>query len=299
MRFYLVENPFIIRIKVHETVVIMDLVTLFAIILFLVVAIIFCPLGLGGGVLYVPIFHYVLDWDFQESLIGSLTLVLMVTLGSGLAHSKTGNANNKIANSGRITAIPSAVFGTILSGVIINYIGDAAIKLLAIIILLFVVDRTLKKMKDADEITTSNKTYSPEVIKQYQLGTAFAGVSSGLLGIGGGAILVTLNRNLLKMDSRESSGTSYLVAATIVPVALLSHLFLDGVASEIIASSGWLAIITIPLIVSLAAFSGAKFAIDHIPKGVVTKVFLAAVSLGIIRYIYDLISIVSFYIGVL
>ena len=274
----------------------LELITVAAIISLLFVALIFSPLGLGGGVLYVPIFHYILDWGFQESLIGSLTLVLMVTLGSGLAHSKTGNANHKIANHGRVTAIPSAILGTILSGVIINYIGDEVIKFLAIIILLFVVDRTLQKMKDKDEITPSNKTYSPELIKQYQFGTAFAGVSSGLLGIGGGAILVTLNRNFLKMDSRESSGTSYLVAATIVPVALLSHVLLDGVVSEIIESSGWIAIITVPLIVSLTAFFGAKFAINHIPKGVVTKVFLAAVSLGIIRYLYDLIS---FYIGVL
>ena len=102
----------------------LDLVTISAIILFLIVALIFSPLGLGGGVLYVPIFHYILDWGFQESLIGSLSLVLMVTLGSGLAHSKTGNAEHKIANYGRISAIPAAIIGTILSGIIIKSVGD-------------------------------------------------------------------------------------------------------------------------------------------------------------------------------
>ena len=92
------------------------------------------------------------------------------------------------------------------------------------------------------------------------------------------------------MDARQSSGTSYLVAATIVPFSLLSHLLLDGVVSEMIDTIGWFAIISIPIIVSLAAFFGAKFAIDNIPRDVVTKVFLGAVSLGIIRYLYDLIS---------
>ncbi len=268
----------------------LDLVTIFAIILLLIVALIFSPLGLGGGVLYVPIFHYILDWGFQESLIGSLMLVLMVTLGSGLAHSKSGNADHKIANYGRMSAIPAAILGTILSGLIIKFIGDVAVKILAIIILLFVVNQTIKKMKTTSDEQKSDFEYTPELIKKYQIGTAFAGISSGLLGIGGGAILVTTNRNILKMDARQSSGTSYLVAATIVPFSLLSHLLLDGVVSEMIDTIGWFAIISVPLIISLAAFFGAKFAIDNIPRGVVTKVFLGAVSLGIIRYLYDLIS---------
>jgi len=127
-----------------------DLIVITAIILFLLVALIFSPLGLGGGVLYVPIFHYVLEWGFQESLAGSLTLVLMVTIGSGLAHSKTGNVDHKIANTGRITAIPAAIVGTILSVVIIFFNGEWVIKLLAIIILVFVLNRTMKKMKDLD-----------------------------------------------------------------------------------------------------------------------------------------------------
>jgi len=268
----------------------LDLVTISAIILFLIVALIFSPLGLGGGVLYVPIFHYILDWGFQESLIGSLSLVLMVTLGSGLAHSKTGNAEHKIANYGRISAIPAAIIGTILSGIIIKFVGDAAIKFIAILILLFVVNQTIKKMKMTTNEEKQSDYYTPEIIQKYQFGTAFAGLSSGLLGIGGGAILVTVNRNILKMGTRESSGTSYLVAATIVPVSLLSHLLLDGVVSGIIESTGWLAIISVPFTVSLASFFGARFAIDNIPRDVVTKVFLAAVCLGIIRYLYDLIS---------
>ena len=163
-------------------------------------------------------------------------------------------------------------------------------KVLAIIILLFVVDQTIKKMKTTSDEQKSDFEYTNELIQKYQIGTAFAGISSGLLGIGGGAILVTTNRNILKMDARQSSGTSYLVAATIVPFSLLSHLLLDGVVTEMIDTIGWFAIIFIPIFVSLAAFFGAKFAIDNIPRDVVTKVFLGAVSLGIIRYFYDLIS---------
>ena len=266
----------------------MEPIVIIATILFLVVALIFSPLGLGGGVLYVPIFHYILDWGFQESLIGSLTLVLMVSLGSGLAHSKTGNADHKIANSGRITAIPSAIVGTILSGVIISFVGEAAIKLIAAIILLFVLNETVKKMKSSDNATEEELESTPDLVRKYQYGAAFAGLSSGLLGMGGGAILVTLNRNLLKMGARKSAGTSYLVASTIVPVVLSSHLLLDGVSSEMIASTGWIPILIVPTLVAISAFSGAKLAIEYIPKNMVTNLFLGAIIISVLRYAYDL-----------
>ena len=48
----------------------MELITAIAILFFIAVAVVFSPLGLGGGVLYVPIFHYILEWDFLESVIG-------------------------------------------------------------------------------------------------------------------------------------------------------------------------------------------------------------------------------------
>lgn len=115
-----------------------------------------------------------------------------------------------------------------------------------------------------------------------------AGLASGLIGIGGGAILVTLNRNLLKMDTNTSSGTSYLIASTIVPVALASHLLLDEVNQNIINNSGWLAIIFVLAIVFSSAYFGAKYAIKNISKNIVSKVFLVAVLLGIIRYLIDI-----------
>ena len=69
----------------------MDLMTLLAIFCLLMVAVAFSPLGLGGGILYVPIMHYMLDWEIKEAIVASLTLVLMVSLGSSLAHSKSGH----------------------------------------------------------------------------------------------------------------------------------------------------------------------------------------------------------------
>jgi len=108
----------------------MDPTIIFAIALLLFVALIFSPLGLGGGVLYVPIFLYLLDWDVRESITGSLSLVFMVALGSSLSHKKSGHAATTVANAGRITAIPFAVVGTILAGILLDKVGEVGIILL-------------------------------------------------------------------------------------------------------------------------------------------------------------------------
>ena len=49
----------------------MELVTVIAVICLLLVAVAFSPLGLGGGILFVPIIHYMLDWEIREALVPS------------------------------------------------------------------------------------------------------------------------------------------------------------------------------------------------------------------------------------
>ncbi len=254
----------------------------------LIVALMFSPLGLGGGVLYVPIFHYLLEWTLEESLIGSLSIVFMVALGSGISHMREGHADNKIANIGRITAVPGAIIGTIFASVVLDLFGDIMIKIFATIILIFVIERTLRKSEGVADYENT-RDYS-EKKNIYRLGAGFAGIASGLLGIGGGAILVTLNRNLLGMDAHRSAGTSYLIGATIVPIALLSHILISGTFSNIIENVGFLYIFLIPLMAFCCSIFGSKYAIKHISKNVITKIFVIAVSISLLRYLADILG---------
>ena len=118
------------------------------------------------------------------------------------------------------------------------------------------------------------------------------GVIAGSTGLGGGAILVTLNRSMLKMDAKKAAGTSYLVTATIVPVALLSHLVINQNLDVIVDHSGIFAMVLVPLMVFSSAFFGAKYAIKYLPKQVVTGVFLFVVSISLLRYIVDFLTVI-------
>jgi len=269
----------------------MDPTIIFAVALLLFVALIFSPLGLGGGVLYVPIFLYLLDWEVQEAVLGSLLLVLMVALGSSLSHNKSGHADYAVARVGQITATFFAVIGTILTGVLLESVGEIGVKVLASVILVFVIERTITKMRKEQSEVEAPPDFEP-LKKKYQIGTAFAGTASGVLGIGGGAILVTLNRSLLKMDPHKAAGTSFQIETTVVPVALVSHIILNGAALDLYHTVGALGTVLIPLLVFITAFLGAKFAIQYLPKKAVTVIFLVAVSLGLFRYLIDFASMV-------
>ena len=116
-------------------------------------------------------------------------------------------ADKEAAKIGRISAAPSAIVGVVLSGVLISAVGDIGIKLMAAIIITFVIERTIRKtISEGQE--TSPEIPVVEKRNQYIIGSSFAGMSSGMLGIGGGAILVTTNRSILKMDAKKAAGTA-------------------------------------------------------------------------------------------
>ena len=55
------------------------------------IAFAFAPVGLGGGMLFVPLLHYVADMPIDGTLLAiSLSLTAVVSYGSGLAHRKKG-----------------------------------------------------------------------------------------------------------------------------------------------------------------------------------------------------------------
>ena len=74
------------------------------------IAFTFAPVGMGGGLIFVPLLHYVGGWSIDGALIAvSLSLTAVVSFGSGLAHRKEGHVSDAAVKSALVGAVPAAL----------------------------------------------------------------------------------------------------------------------------------------------------------------------------------------------
>ena len=268
----------------------MELMLIIAFALILVTAFMFAPLGLGGGVLYVPIFIYLLDWEIHLALVTSLLLVWMVSLGSRLAHQEGGYADEYCGKKGIATALPGTLAGTLLASVLIAAVGSIAIKAGAVAILIFVIQKNLLKLRgemNGSGNDNEEAVLEGQVLRNYRMACFGAGASSGMLGIGGGALFVTTHRSLLNYNAHRAAGTSYIIESWMVPLGVIAHLIVDGTGPALLETGGMTMLIIIPIAVAVAAYVGARFAIKKLPMRILTMVFIVAVSASLARYLWD------------
>ena len=88
-------------------------------VIILITAFAFAPLGLGGGFLFVPTLYFILGWDLQLSIVCSLILVWFVSIGSRRAHDEGGYTVAGVGRKGRIVAIFGAIIGALAADQII------------------------------------------------------------------------------------------------------------------------------------------------------------------------------------
>ena len=171
----------------------MEPFTILALILIFSTAIIFSPLGLGGGLIFMPILHYIMDWEIKTAILGSLILVWSVSLGSQFAHQKGGHGDIAMAKKGMLFGVPGAIIGVILGFLLIEHVSDITIKMIALVIVSWICYKAILRILSKEDITGE---VIGEMNEKYWLtGIFMGGMSSGLLGIGGGGIFVTMNRN--------------------------------------------------------------------------------------------------------
>ena len=264
-----------------------------ALAIILVTAFMFAPLGLGGGFLFVPTLYFILGWDLQLSIVCSLILVWFVSIGSRIAHDEGGYMVAGVGRKGRIVAIGGAVIGALAADQIIAELGEEVIKLLAILLLSLVIYRGIVKLIEEQQTNfreeDENLSVNGVLLYKYKLGCLAGGLSAGLIGIGGGVIFTMLKRIILGLEPHRAAGTSYLIVMRVVPVAIISHLLFEPSLANDISEFDTL-ILTLPLIVLITAWAGAKTAIRMLPQRVLTYPYLFAVSLSLIRYLMDIIE---------
>ena len=245
----------------------------------------FAPLGLGGGILYVPLFHYVGGWEIDQKLIiVSLLLSAITSYGSGLEHRKKSYIDDELTGIALWGAIPGAMIGVffvMMTGTEFKSI----FKVLSVIVVGFVIFKMIRKLNS--ESVDSNSEGEVQIGKMTSL-SAFGGFLSSVMAIGAGMIYVPAMKFFGNLETRKSIGSSLNIMMVVVPFAIVAHFMLlnDYQISQLIDES----ILLIVLII--ANFSGSKFGailgFRLFDENILMKVFIGVLSITWINYVIDL-----------
>ena len=178
--------------------------------------------GLGGGIVIVPMLTLLFGVDIRYAIGASLVSVIATSSGAAAAYVKEGFTNVRVGMLLEIATTVGALGGAYLAA----RMGTSAIAVLFSLVLLYSAYRSTKPL--AEQVTTEhshplavrlrlNSTYptasgmQPYAVQNVPGGFGLmllAGVLSGLLGIGSGALKVLAMDQLMHLPFKVSTTTS-------------------------------------------------------------------------------------------
>ena len=247
--------------------------------------------GLGGGVVVIPLLTLVFGVDIRYAIGAALLASIATSSGSASAYVKEGITNIRLGMFLEIATTIGAVIGALIA----VYTPTNTIAILFGAVLMFSAAMTLRK-KNQEALTEGSKlsyllklnssypTKDGEVsYKLKNVGAGFsmmtvAGVISGLLGIGSGALKVLAMDTAMRIPFKVSTTTSNFmigVTAAASAVVYLQRGYMDpGLAFPVILG------------VLGGAFTGSKLLTRMNPQ-VLRYIFCAAITFVALQMIYN------------
>ncbi len=241
------------------------------------VAFIYSNLGLGGGLLFVPI---MLAFGVGSSKIVapiSLTLTVMTAASSTINHRRKGFVDFRLGRTLVVGTLTGAVLGTYLH---IAFVNEGTFRVIFIgILVVFGVLMLRDWVRHPQSVDVDDDTrLHPRRLAETTTAMVGSGFLSGLAGVGGGLLNVPLIRILLGRKTRTAIGTSSLL---IMPTAAFGFLlYLVGLS---ISSSGFSIppeFILIPILmpfVFIGAFLGSRLGLAKLKTRSVALVFILVI----------------------
>ena len=247
--------------------------------------------GLGGGVVIIPLLTLFFHVDIRYAIGAALVASIATSSGSASAYVKEGITNVRLGMFLEIATTIGAVIGAILA----IYTPVNIVAILFGVMLIFSAAMTLRKKSEAALETGSLWSYKlklngsyptkegPVDYKLNNVGLGFsimtiAGMLSGLLGIGSGALKVLAMDTAMKVPFRVSTTTSNFmvgVTAAASAVVYLQRGYIDpGIAFPVIIG------------VLAGAFTGSKL-LMKINVNSLKLIFSLAITLIALNMIYN------------
>jgi uncharacterized protein len=204
--------------------------------------------GLGGGMVIVPMLTLVFHIDLRYAIGASLISVIATSSGAAAAYVKEGYTNVRVGMLLEIATTLGAIGGAFLAG----RIGTGAIAVIFAIVLLYSAYRSTRPLPEhvsaerddplsrrlrlASTYPTPNgmQAYGVQAVPAGFSLMLVAGVLSGLLGIGSGALKVLAMDQLMHLPFKVSTTTSnFMIGVTAAASAgiYLSRGYIDPALS--------------------------------------------------------------------
>ena len=247
----------------------------------------FAPLGLGGGILYVPLLHYIGGWDLDQTLIiVSLLLTTITSYGSGLEHRKQSYVDDRLIRVALRGAIPGAIIGVVfvfISGT--QY--KSMFKILSVVVVGFVIYKMVMRIRHQSKSADENREVQHSKLTGM---SAFGGFLSSVMAVGAGLIYVPAMKFFGNLNTRTSIGSSLNVMMVVVPIAIITHfLLLSSAQVGILKAEFWLLAVLV-LVNFIGAKSGAIIGFKLFDESQLVKLFIVVLSITWLNYMFDLLT---------
>lgn len=251
--------------------------------------------GLGGGVVVIPVLVLLFHINIHYAMGASLISVIATSSGTAAAYMREGYTNLRIGMFLETAAVVGAFCGALLIAVV----SKTFLTILFSFVLFFSAYLTLKRQDDFEQVSSShpwaaalklNGSYPiKDGLEHYQVQNVplglfimgIAGVLSGLLGIGSGALKVLAMDQALRLPYKVATTTSnFMIGIT------------AAVSTGIYFAHGYInPVITFPVIIGVIAgsFSGAKI-LTKIHNRILRLIFSIVICLIGLQMLYKALS---------
>ncbi|MEC7734742.1 MAG: sulfite exporter TauE/SafE family protein [Pseudomonadota bacterium] len=229
-------------------------------------------LGVGGGIIVVPVlYHVLLSLGFSQDIImhvsvaTSLAIIIPTGWRSYVAHKKNESVDNFILKKWLIPTLIGSAIGAVIAGLISGFYLTFFFATIALLV-------CINLFLSNEDFKLSNELPSGLFSLNIPL---FVGAFSSMLGIGGGTFNVSI-MSLYGVPIHKAVGTSAGLGFFLsIPGTLFFILTGFHIANLPPMSLGYVNILGLLLIAPLAAISaplGAKYA-HSLPKKILTRIF--------------------------
>jgi uncharacterized membrane protein YfcA len=248
--------------------------------------------GLGGGVVIIPLLTLLLNVDIHYAIGASLVSVIATSSGSAAAYVKEGITNMRLGMFLEIATTAGAMCGAILA----VYIPTQFIAILFGVIL--ICSALLSLRKKAEQIN-AEKSHLAEKLKlnssypttngtvEYGVSNVgggfvmmlFAGIISGLLGIGSGALKVIAMDTIMRIPFKVSTTTSNFMIGVTASASAVVYLQRGYISPGL----------SMPVVIGVlfGAFTGSKILVHTSSSGWLRWVFAVVVTFLAGQMIYN------------